>query len=82
MLEQYRNQIDQIDQQLIELLEARFAVTKQVGDYKREHQVPVLNSDREQQIIDKISALDLQHSNQVTQVYLAMMDISKKQQDE
>ncbi len=82
MLEQYRNQIDQIDQQLIALLDARFTVTKQVGEYKREHGVPVLNQNREQQIIDKISAIDLQHSEQVTQVYLAIMDISKKQQDE
>lgn len=82
MLDKYRQQIDLLDEQIIELLEARFEITSQIGEYKREHQIPVLNEGREQQIINKLEALELTHQREVTAVYLALMNVSKGQQDE
>lgn len=82
MLKQYRDQIDQIDEQLISLLDKRFEITKQVGDYKRANNIAILNHDREQQIINKIVTSDAKHPQQIIDVYQAIMSISKGQQHE
>lgn len=82
MLDKYRNEIDQLDQEIISLLDQRFEVTKQVGIYKKENNIPVLNQNREASIIAKLEALNLSHQSQVIDAYIAIMDISKKQQDE
>lgn len=82
MLDNYRNQINEIDDQLIQLLDQRFSVTKKVGDYKRENQIEVLNQNREQQIIDKITGLNLTNEKEVLEMYKLLMDVSKRQQHE
>ena len=43
-----RKQIDDIDEQLIPLLLKRMEVSKGVAAYKVEHNIPVLNAQREQ----------------------------------
>ena len=53
MLTQFRNQIDSIDDQLIELLAKRFEVVKQVGAYKKEHHLPPLQPGRWQEVLEK-----------------------------
>lgn len=81
MLENYRNEIDEIDEQLINLLNARFAVTKNVGEYKRKNNLPILNNSREEQIINKIKSCNLEHQDLIIDVYMEIMNISKGQQD-
>ncbi len=80
MLDKYRIEIDQIDNQILNLLDERFELTKQVGEYKKENNIEVLNSNREQIIINKIKELNLKHEDEVINVYLSLMDISKDQQ--
>ena len=53
MLTDFRNQIDQIDDNLIELLAKRFEVVKQVGIYKAEHNLPSLQPARWQEVLIK-----------------------------
>ncbi len=81
MLEQYRNEIDQLDQEILQLLDKRFNVTKLVGEYKRENSIDVLNQNREDAIINKIKAQNLENEAQIIAVYIAMMNISKDQQN-
>lgn len=66
MLTDFRNQIDQIDDQLIELLAKRFEVVKQVGIYKKEHNLPPLQPARWQEVLAKRShkALEYQLDSQ------------------
>lgn len=45
-LEELRREIDHIDRELIELLARRMAVTDRVGRYKKEHNMPVVQPDR------------------------------------
>lgn len=82
MLNKYREQIDKIDNDLIELLEQRFEITRQVGEYKKENNIEVLNSDRERAIVSKIEALNLECESQVNEIYLAILKTSKEQQSE
>ncbi|WP_300382303.1 chorismate mutase [Clostridium sp.] len=52
-LEQYRKEIDLIDKELITLFERRMDVVKKVGNYKKENNLEILNSKREEEIIEK-----------------------------
>ena len=53
-LAKLRNEIDRIDQQLLELLNARAKVALQVGEIKREEGSPFFRPDRVAQVIEKI----------------------------
>lgn len=46
-LQNFRDQLDTIDQQLLDLLVQRFAITQQVGEYKRDNDVPPIDPERE-----------------------------------
>ena len=50
-LQGYRDQIDAIDRDLIELFRRRMEVTQQVGEYKRANGIPVLDEERERQVL-------------------------------
>ena len=45
-LQNYRESIDKIDIQIIELLSKRFEVVKKVGEYKKLHNIPPLQPER------------------------------------
>lgn len=51
-LSQLRQEINEIDAQLLELLAKRVSVVKEVGEYKKENNLPIVDPEREQQIID------------------------------
>lgn len=73
-----RKRIDLIDSQLMQLLEERYHLTKEVGTYKIENSIEVLDSKREDAIYDKISKFS--HSPQIVEVYRTIMNQSKNQQ--
>ena len=52
-----REQIDQLDLQMASLFEQRMAVCRQVGAYKKERKLPVLNAKRERELLDAKVAL-------------------------
>lgn len=52
-LETCRKEIDAIDQQIIQLFEQRMNVAKDVVTYKMAHDMPIFQSVREQQVIEK-----------------------------
>lgn len=52
-LDKDRKQIDEIDEQLVKLFEERFNVVRDVIDYKIENHLPILNSNREEEITEK-----------------------------
>lgn len=52
-LKEYRKNIDRIDKQIIELLEERFEISKKIGKYKKQNNLPIKNKKREKQIIQR-----------------------------
>jgi chorismate mutase/prephenate dehydratase len=56
MLEHWRRQIDQIDEELLKLLNARMELALQIGRAKRAQRIPVYDKDREAQIIERLCA--------------------------
>ncbi|MEF9985850.1 MAG: bifunctional 3-deoxy-7-phosphoheptulonate synthase/chorismate mutase type II [Bacteroidales bacterium] len=47
-----RQQIDEIDEQFLTLLGKRMRISKEIGTYKKEHNMPILQSVRYNEIID------------------------------
>lgn len=56
-LSQLRNQIDGIDEQLLELLAKRMRISREIGVYKKEHNMPILQSPRYSEILEKRSSM-------------------------
>lgn len=54
-LEELRNRIDSIDNQLLSLLNARMEVVQQVGELKRSSQALIYRPEREKSIVDRLS---------------------------
>jgi chorismate mutase len=52
-LSELRRQIDAIDEQLLELLSKRMRISREIGIYKKEHNMPVLQSPRYSEILEK-----------------------------
>lgn len=55
-LETFRQEIDSIDAQIFKLFEQRIMVAKQIGAYKKEHGLSVLDSSREDAKRDQVKA--------------------------
>ncbi|QGU93985.1 prephenate dehydratase [Clostridium bovifaecis] len=52
-LENLRNEIDDIDRQLTGLFEKRMETVIKVAQYKKENNIPILNKNREEEVIEK-----------------------------
>jgi chorismate mutase len=50
-LKELRRQIDMLDTELLELLNKRMRVSREIGQYKKEHRMPVLQMGRHDEII-------------------------------
>ncbi|MFN4217980.1 MAG: chorismate mutase [Candidatus Bipolaricaulia bacterium] len=57
-LEQWRQQIDRIDERLVELLNERARLALQIGREKRARGLPIQNPEREAQILQRLCALN------------------------
>ena len=47
-----RNEINKIDQEMRELFLKRLECSKDVAEYKKEHNLPILDSKREQEVVE------------------------------
>lgn len=72
-----RKEIDEIDEQLIPLLLKRMNISEEVAKYKVERGIPVLNSEREQQILDNVAQKCGELGNTIKTVFSATMDASR-----
>ena len=52
-LQNLRAEIDQLDDQLMNLLSKRLRICREIGQYKKEHNLTVLQSNRYSEILDK-----------------------------
>jgi monofunctional chorismate mutase len=79
-MDEFRKSIDLIDNQLMELLINRLHIVKEIGEYKRKNNLPILDTNREQLIYDKINnkyILEIEN-NFVKSIYIKLMEETKK----
>ncbi|MBP3520972.1 MAG: bifunctional chorismate mutase/prephenate dehydratase, partial [Oscillospiraceae bacterium] len=81
-LDEYRARIDAIDAQLSQLFLERMEVTGKVGEYKKSQGIPVLDAQREKQVIAAKTALtdDPAAKADLAALYESIMAISRRQQ--
>ena len=81
-LEQYRQEIDAIDRELVDLFLRRMEVTGKVGAWKQQNGVPVLDAEREKRVIAAKTALtdDPARRADLAELYETIMAISRRQQ--
>ena len=80
-LQNLRRDIDAIDRELVELFRRRMDVTRRVGDYKRERGIPVLDQERERQVLQnkgELAGEELRPA--VITLFQTIMALSRRQQ--
>lgn len=81
-LQDYRNQLDQIDDQLVALFKQRMETVKLVADYKREHNTPVLAAGRERDILYRVTGLCGEELQEYTKIlYSTLLELSRDYQE-
>lgn len=78
-LEELREKIDTIDNQIIELLNDRMEVVKEVGELKRGDKSPIYRPERERAIVDRLSKLSkgLLSKEAIEAVFLEIFAVSR-----
>ena len=71
-LETLRQEIDSIDAQIFDLFEQRIAVAKQIGAYKKEQDLTVLDSSRENHKRDQVK---VSVSNELEPYALELLEV-------
>lgn len=81
-LEDYRREIDAVDRRLVALFEERMDITHKVGEYKLAQGLPVLDAQREREVLSAKAALvaDGTLKADVVALYETIMAISRRQQ--
>ena len=80
-LQDLRREIDAIDRELVELFRRRMDVTARVGAYKRSRGVPVLDQERERQVLQNKGELAGEALRPaVITLYQTIMALSRRQQ--
>ena len=74
-LETLRQEIDSIDAQIFALFEQRLTVAKQIGAYKKEHGLTVLDSSREDAKREQVKATV---SNELEPYALELLEVLMK----
>ena len=82
-LDVLRHQIDEIDNSLIEMLAKRMRISREIGQYKREHDMTVVQTTRYNEILDKRGAQGVlcgMANEFVRNIYEAIHEESVRQQ--
>ncbi len=56
-LQEMRNQIDQIDRQIVELFEQRMDIVCRVAEFKQKQGMPIFQSGREKAVLEKAKGM-------------------------
>lgn len=55
MIDDLREQIDILDKQILSLLKERFVIAQEIGDLKKNNDLPVIDGEREALILEKLA---------------------------
>ena len=82
-LQELRSRIDEIDAQLTKLFEARMDVAAEIGAWKRENHMPVLDAARERDKLNAIAAESREDMQTYTQMLYSMIfELSRSHQSD
>ena len=75
-----RQQIDELDEEIIQLLKNRMGISKEVGKLKEELDIPVEDKNRENDIIERLTQQDGRNlsEEQLIRIFTAVFKSSKQ----
>ncbi|MCH5202284.1 MAG: chorismate mutase [Oscillospiraceae bacterium] len=76
-LEEIRQEINSIDKELLALFIKRMDCARDVGNYKKANNIPILNTDREQEILDRIFQQGGEYGYAAQLLYSNIMELSR-----
>ena len=80
-LNKIRTEIDAVDAELVELYKKRMTLSAQVAEYKREKNMPILDSSRERALLAKVSELSGKEFEDYSRtLYSTILDLSRAYQ--
>jgi chorismate mutase/prephenate dehydratase len=80
-LQNFRGQIDKIDDEILRLFRERMNISRQIALYKKAHNIPVLDAAREQEkltVVDKKAGEEFRHYAHT--LYTTMLELSREYQ--
>lgn len=81
-LNELRNEINQIDEELLKLFLRRMDVAGQVADYKKAHDLPIYQPQREREILKKVAdSAGPEMSGYARVLFSMLMELSKSNQN-
>ena len=82
-LADYRHELDEIDRELVKLFRRRMEISREIGTYKRENGLPVLDVNREEEKLAEVSALCGEpYAAQTRALYTRIFELSRSCQEE
>lgn len=75
-----RIQINKVDKDIVALLEKRFNIVMEIGKYKKENNVPILDAKREEMVVKNCTEYlnNKIYSKAIEDIYRQIMDSSKE----
>ncbi|MHA1765551.1 MAG: chorismate mutase [Promethearchaeota archaeon] len=78
-IEELRKKIDDIDENLIDLLNERVKISKLIGDLKTKRKIPVIQTEREKYIYEKIEKRSrLINKKDIRKIWKLIIDVCRK----
>lgn len=76
----FRKKIDSVDEKIFDLLLERYLIVEDIGKYKKNNKLHILDSKRENKIYEKIEDFYLldQHRKYLKNIYKTVMNESKR----
>jgi len=82
-LKYYREKIDKIDNDLLQLFKERMDTCRSIALYKKEHDLPVLNKERERELLDAIAEKTEEELRPYAlKLYTQLLELSRAYQEE
>ena len=80
-LNEARNKIDVIDDEMTRLFTERMAIAREIAAYKSEHKLPVFDRERERAVINRIEdKVGPELESYANVLYSTLMDVSRSYQ--
>ena len=80
-IEALRREIDETDEKIAELFLKRLTLSRKIGEIKKEKALPVTDSAREEEILERLSEMSPSDGEYIKRLYKTVFEISKDLQD-
>lgn len=81
-LQELREEIDKLDDEIVALLEKRVQIAKQIGEIKTRLNQEVYNPKREEEILKRLQSISSLSPHQINMIYQSIFTLTKVLQEE